>query len=186
MAGHSSIQIDGMMKPIKNVLLGVPLKYGLIGGCLVIGLILFLYLMDKNPLSNARYSDLFVLLVFILFAVREFRDVHNNKVLHFWQGLSVGVITALTIAVMSSICIVVICLADRELLPAFVSEKIEFVNQNKTSLIETIDERAYSDTIRGLKETTITDMALDDFLKKTLIGLILSIIISVIFRKKPL
>ena len=174
------------MKPIKNPILGIPLKYGLIGGGLVIGLILFLYLMDKNPLSNARYSDLFVLLIFILFAIKEFRDVYNNKVLHFWQGLSVGMITALTIAILSSVCIAVICIADPNLLPAFVSEKIEFVNQNKASLIETIDERAYSDTIRGLKETTITDMALDDFLKKTLIGLILSIIISLIFRKKPI
>jgi hypothetical protein len=186
MAAHSSSPIDDMMARFGNTLVNVALKYGLIGGSLVIGLILFLYLMDKNPLSNARYSDLFVLLIFILFGIKEYRDVYNNKVLHFWQGMTVGTITVLVIAILSSVCIAVLCSLDMELLTSFVAEKIEFVNQNKASLIEAIDERAYLDTIRGLRETTVIDMALDDFLKKTLIGLILSIIISVIFRKKPL
>ena len=171
---------------IKHTLVRVSLKYGAIGGLLVGALVVFLYFMNKNPLSNARYSDLFILLVFVLFSIREFRDVHNNKVLHFWQGLSVGTITVLIIAILSSVCIVAICMTDPDLLPGYVAEKIDFVNQNKETLIETIDERAYRDTIQGLKETSVADMALDDFLKKTIIGLILSIIISIIFRKKPL
>jgi hypothetical protein len=42
---------------------------------------------------------------------------------------------------------------------------------------------SFDEAMAGVKGTTALDLALDDFLKKTIIGLFLTIIISVILRK---
>ncbi len=147
-----SVQIDSMLPAIKNPLIRVAIKYGLMGGMLVVALIVFLYLTNKNPLNSARYSDLFVLLLFILFGIIEYRNVYNDKMLHFWQGLSIGSITTLTIAFISSVSILIICMIDPELLPGYITEKLAFIQQNKETVIENIDERAYVDTVRGVRE----------------------------------
>jgi hypothetical protein len=57
------------------------------------------------------------------------------------------------------------------------------LNENKDALIESINEQAYIDALNGVEETTPMDLAIDDFLKKSIIGLFLTIIIAVILRK---
>jgi hypothetical protein len=162
------------------------IKYGITGGALVVALLLILYFTRNNPLVNARYSDIIVQLVFVLFGIKEFRDVKNHRVLHFWQGMSVGCAISLTIALVSAVSILILTSADQGLLPDYIRQNIEFVQENRDVLVETIDENAYEDTLANLQRTSVTDLVLDDFLKKSIIGLFLAIIISIILRKKPL
>lgn len=169
---------------LKNKLVSVPLRYGVIGGGVVILLFLIFYFLNLDPLVNIKMIDVFILAVFIFFALKEFRDQHNNRQLHFWQGMTGGVINYLTIAVISAIFILVMTvIIDPEMTTKYIESRIELLNQNKQTLIETMDEKTYQDTVAGVKETSAFDLALDDFLKKSMIGLFLTIIIAVILRK---
>ena len=169
---------------MQNKLVAIPLKYGIIGGCVVILLILIFYFLDLNPLVNIKVADLLILSIFIFFSLKEFRDRYNDRQLHFWQGMTGGVINYLTIAMISAVFILLMTvIIDPEITTKYVEGRIELLNENRQTLIDTMDEETYLKAVAGVKETTGLDLALDDFLKKSIIGLFLTIIIAVILRK---
>ena len=116
--------------------------------------------------------------------MKEFRNKFNDRKLHFWQGISGGVINYLTVAVISAVFIYIMTVViDPELTTKYIESRLVLLEENRETLIDTINEETYHQTVAGIKETTATDLALDDFLKKSLIGLFLTIIIAVILRK---
>ncbi len=162
----------------------VALKYGIAGGAFFIILFLILYYTNENPLIYSKLIDVFILLIFLVFAIREFRQVYNNGKLHFWQGMSVGILTYIGMAMISAVFIYIITtIVDPQLLTHYIESRMIMLEENKDTLIETINEQAYLKSISGVKNTTAFDLALDDFLKKSITGLIITIAVSVIFRK---
>lgn len=169
---------------LKNNLIAVPMRYGAIGGGMVILLFIVFYFLDLDPLVNIKIIDVFILAIFIFFALKDFRDRYNNRQLHFWQGMTGGVINYLTIAVISAIFILVMTvIIDPEMTTNYIDSRLALLNENRQTLIDTMDEKTYNEAVAGVKETTPIDLALDDFLKKSMIGLFLTIIIAVILRK---
>jgi len=169
---------------LKNRLVSVPLKYGAIGGGLVILLDMVFYFLGKNPLLEIKLVDIPLLAIFIFFCLKEFRDRYNNRELHFWQGVTAGLITYISIALISALFILLLTvIIDPGITTNYIESRIELLNENKQTLVESINEQAYIDALAGVKETTALDLAFDDFLKKTIIGLFLTIIIAVILRK---
>ncbi len=162
----------------------MPLRYGLLGGIVVMAVFFLFYFFQLNPLVNLKFIDIFIFGIFIFFCLKEFRDRYNGGELHFWQGMTAGMINYLTIAVISALFILVMTiLIDPGLVSGYISSRLDFLELNKHVLIQTIDENAYNETVEGVKSTTAYDLALDDFLKKSIIGLFLSSIISIILRK---
>lgn len=168
----------------KNRLFSIAVKYGLIGGLLVVFLYLLFYFLGKNPLLEIKYIDLPILGIFIFFALKEFKVRFNDGELRFWQGITGGMITYVTIAVISGIFILILLnVIDPGITQSYIESRVSLLNENKETLIESINEQAYADALEGVQNTTATDLALDDFLKKSIIGLFLTIIIAVILRK---
>lgn len=169
---------------LKNRIVSVPMKYGGIGGGLTIILFLIFYFLGRNPLIEVKYFDIPFLAIFIFFSIKEFKDRYNNRELHFWQGISGGTLTYLTIAVISFLFILIlIVVIDPGITTNYIESRVALLNENKESLIEAIDKQAYFDALEGVKKTTALDLAFDDFLKKSIIGLFLTIVIAVILRK---
>ncbi|NJN27788.1 MAG: DUF4199 domain-containing protein [Cyclobacteriaceae bacterium] len=169
---------------MKNKLLAVSLKYGIIGGMVSVLFFLILYALDQNPLVSVKVLDIFLLAIFIFFSIKEFRDGYNTRGLHYWQGMSVGVLTYLGIAMVSAFFILLMTtLVDPELTANYITTRIDLLDTNKQSLIETIDSNTYQEAVAGVKGTSGLDLALDDYLKKSIIGLFLTIIIAVVLRK---
>lgn len=169
---------------LKNKLIAVPLRYGIIGGGITILLFLIFYFLDMNPLANIKMVDMFILAIFIFFALKEFRDRYNDRQLHFWQGMTGGVVTYLTIAIISAIFILIMTvIIDPDMTTKYIDGLTKLLIDNRQSMVETINEESYLEALAGVAETTPFDLALDDFLKKSMIGLFLTIIIAVILRK---
>jgi hypothetical protein len=169
---------------LKNKLFTIPLKYGLMGGGIVVLLFIIFYLLDLDPLVNIKMIDMLILAIFIFFALKEFRDSHNNRELHFWQGMTGGVVNYVTIAIISSIFVLVMTvIIDPEMTTNYIEGRIQLLQENKQTLIDTMDEDTFLEAVAGVENTTAIDLALDDFLKKSMIGLFLTIIIAVILRK---
>lgn len=169
---------------LKNNLIVVPLKYGTYGGAMVAVFFIIFYLLKLDPLVNIKMLDPLFLGIFIFFALKEFRDKYNQRQLHFWQGMTGGVICYITIALISALLILLMTLIiNPDMTVQYISGRIALLSENKQTLIDTINEETYFETLAGVKETTGFDLALDDFLKKSIIGFFLTIVIAVILRK---
>lgn len=171
---------------MKNQLIVVPVRFGTIAGGLTIILFLVLFLMDVNPLIESRIVDLVLIPIFLYFGLKDFRDYRNGGILHYWQGMTVGVIIYLLMALISSIWILSFLeLISPDLLVKYILDRTELLESSKLQIIEQMGEQTFLDSKAELQDITAFDLALDDFLKKSIIGLMLTIMISVILRKKP-
>ncbi len=173
---------------LKNPLIAVPLKYGLVGGGLSVLLFLLIYFLGKNPLIVYRGFDFSFLLIpiFTAFSIKEFRDRWNNSTLRFGEGMTVGFFNYMAIAIVSALFIwIFLAVVDPELLAGYIVDRSSLLDEMKVQMIEKFGEDVYFQTIAEVQESTAFIIALDDFLKKIIIGLFLTIIISVIFKKQP-
>jgi len=170
----------------QKYFLKIALKYGLTGALLYVVALVVLYQIGSNPIMSNTLSGILVLILFVFFAVKEFRDIYNNKQLHFWQGLLLGTATYLIIAVISA-CFYYIYLSyiNQELLINIQEIQREFLADNKVDMIEERGEAWYQESFDMIDNITVMDLAWDDFLRKAGIGVFVTIIISVILRRVP-
>ncbi len=173
---------------LRNPLIAVPLKYGLAGGVLSIFMFLVLYFIDKNPLIVYRGFDFSFLLIpiFIAFSIKEYRDRWNDRSLRFGEGMTVGFLNYLMIAILSAGFVwIFLSVIDPDLLRGYIADRSSLLSNMKGQMVEQLGEDVYQQTLAQVQQTTAYIIALDDFLKKIIIGLFLTIIISVIFKKQP-
>ena len=169
---------------LKNKLVAIPLKYGFFGSMIFILLFLIFYFLHLDPLVNIKIVDILILAIFIFFSLKEFRDRYNERHLHFWQGMTGGIITYLSLAMIAAIFILIMTvIIDPDLTTKYIESRIALLMENKQALIDQMDETTYNKALEGVKTTSGFDLAMDDFLKKSIIGLFLTIIIAVILRK---
>ena len=177
---------------LKNKLVALPLKYGSVGGIAVMVLFLVLYFFGNNPLLITNMVEIFayvlvlalIMGLFILFALKEFRDVHNNGEFHFWQGMTGGMICYLIISAVSAIFILVMTvIIDPDLTTNYIEARIELMEEKQNAMTERIGEERYLQVKSDIQQTTPSRLAWDDFLKKSFLGLFLTIVISIILRK---
>lgn len=171
---------------MKNQLIAVPLRFGSIAGLLVIGLFLTLYFLESNPLIEARIVDLVLIPLFLFFGLKDFRDYRNEGILHYWQGMTVGVILYLLMALISAVWILIFLeIIDPQLLVDYIANRQELLMESKARVIDQMGEETFIRSQEELNSISAWDLALDDFLKKSIIGLMLTIMISIILRKRP-
>lgn len=172
---------------ITHPIATVPLKFGTIGGALTILMFLITYWMGKNPIIDLGFFDFIILPIFIFFSMKEFRDYRNERILHFWQGMTVGVISYLAIATISAMFILLFLTAiDPGLLDAYITDRIEIIDLKKAELVDQMGEETYTKTRQDTFNTSAGILSLDDFIKKCLIGFTLTIPMAVLLRRRQL
>ncbi|MGF1638828.1 MAG: DUF4199 domain-containing protein [Cyclobacteriaceae bacterium] len=168
----------------QNPLIMVGGKYGLAGAFVGMFAMLFLFWLNKNPMIYARYFDVILVPVFVFFAIREFKIYRNQGKLHFWQGMSLGFISYMLISILSGIFVLLLLYGlAPDLFTEYMSNRMALLAESKEEIISSIDANAYAQTLENLQNTKPWHLALDDFLKKSIIGLFLTILFSIILRK---
>lgn len=170
------------MKP----LIKVPLRFGLIGAGINIAMYFILCLTDSNPLMEMRVFDFFIIPVFIFFGIKEFRDVFNQRLMEFWQGMTVGFFIYGTIALLYSIFLwIALELSNGELLQEYITESMNVIKENKDILTEEMGADSYQSSYDEVSQTTALDLALDSLVKKAGIGFLLTSVLSTVLKKQP-
>ena len=172
------------LHPIQTV----SFKYGGIASLLSIILFLILYYAGRNPLLIPAFLDFRILLfpIFLVFSIRDFKENHNKGALHFWQGFSIGLMVILTIALIMSVFIMVFgTWVEADFVAVFIQSSIEQIESAREKITTAIGEEELTKVLELLPSTTLFDLAFDYFLKSLPYGLFLTIIISLILRKKP-
>lgn len=162
-------------------------KYGLISAAaLILGLVI-IYYAGKHPLLINIVFDLRILIfaLFIFIGIREYKQDYNSGMLHFWQGLSIGLILYISAALITSLFIWIFAgWLDVDFLSSFITTSMETLEINKQVIIESLGERNFNAAMEGLPTTTAGNLAFDYFLKSMPIGFILTIVISMLLRRR--
>ncbi|MBS0001402.1 MAG: DUF4199 domain-containing protein [Cyclobacteriaceae bacterium] len=179
--------------PVKfrkwNPIFSVPLRYGFLAGIISMLLFLILHYSGKNPFLIPPLFDFRIILypIVLVFAIRDFKENKNGGILHFWQGISVGVQTVLTGALLMAIFILFFGgLIETAMVPDYILEMTEQIKSMNEDVMNSVGSDAISRSLELLPTTDIYDLALDYFIKSLPYGVFLTIIISLILRNKNL
>lgn len=170
----------------RNPLIVVPLRYGLIGGLISIIAILFLYYMGRHPLLLNPVLDIRwpLYIIFIFFSMKTYKDQYSNGIMHFWQGMIIGFVNYMTMALVVAVFIQIFAgIETTKFLAQYVQLATEQIQNNRTALLETINEETLVKTLADLPKTTATHLAADYLLKSMPVGLILTILFAMLMRK---
>jgi hypothetical protein len=169
----------------QKPLFAVPIKFGSFAGIMSVITFMMLYFLDFNPFVESRMMDVVLIPIFLFFGIKDFRDVKNGRVLHYWQGMTVGVITYLLMGLISFVFIMIFIELEPQALTDYITNRLALMEASKVQFLEQLGEETYNTAMVDLSKTSGLDLAIDDFLKKSVIGLMLTIMISVILRKQP-
>lgn len=158
-------------------------QFGALGGILSGISFYVLSLFHADP-SNLNLVFGYLITPFAVYlAIRFFKDYVNRGFLSFAEGMSIGAVTYLLVALLSTLLIWGLLLQLPALFEGVQSAKWEVLEQNKAVIIEQVGLESYELTKLNLKDVSPWDIALNDGIWKILPGMFFSILISVILRK---
>ncbi len=174
-----------MKKPSPLVFIGV--RYGAIAGVVSISLLIAMYYMGRHPLMVSPFLDFRILLfgMFIFFNLREFRDVHQEGALYFWQGMMGSFVTVMVTATIASLLLLAFCAIEPTFMPSYIKAMTDYLKTFPLEDIDRIGKEVYERNLALLPSTNSKQVAGLYFAQSIMIGLFISIILSVILRKQP-
>jgi len=171
-------------------LLAVPIKYGLVASIFNIILLVIFFQMGRHPLLIPIYFDsrIIIFLIFIYFAIRDYRENHNGGYLHLWEGMILGIITYVIVGIVGAFFIKIYGSINPEFLSGYISDTVQGMEANKEELVNgsqkvKMTQEEYDGYVEIVKNTTISNLAVDYFIKTLIIGFLIPMIYSVFFRK---
>jgi hypothetical protein len=168
-------------------LISIVLRNGVIAGVLVVVLMIILYYLGRHPLMIAPFLDfrIVVISVFMFFSLKEFREDYQKGELYFWQGLAGSWMLIVVFALTAALGLVIFGTLEKDFVSDWIVQFTDYLNGFPKEEIKRYGEKAFASNLRDVQATNISTLAKDYFLKSFLIGLPLSIIMSVILRKQP-
>jgi len=170
---------------INSVLIKLPIKFGLVGFLLtVLGFLVFYY-VGLQPWRNliSLVLDSLIVGAFCFIAIREFKWNHNGGILSFYHGMTLGFVTYLIIALGFGLFYRFFMDVIE---PEFISNYVELAKDDmitrKDLIIASLGEESYNKNFEALVTTNSSVLMFDSIIKKALIGLLLTPILSVIMR----
>ncbi|HLT81598.1 MAG TPA: DUF4199 domain-containing protein [Cyclobacteriaceae bacterium] len=174
------------MKSLKPLLF-ICVRYSLIAGGLMVLFFVLTYYTGHHPLMIAPFLDFRIVLfgMFIFFALREFRERFNYGTLHFYQGMIGSYVVVLVASVIGSLGLLVFAAIEKDFVPDYITEMTAYLNTFAPEDIEAIGKDVFERNLSLLPATHSRMLAISYFGQGLLIGMFVSIIVSVILRKQP-
>lgn len=159
--------------------------FGVLGG--VLGIISFFTLsfFREDPTTLNLIFGYVIVPISIYLALRYFKDYSNGGYISFAEGMSVGFVAYMIIAIISFVGIFLILSFDSSLFEIIKSSKIDTLVTSKETIVSQVGENSFEATLESVKGMDISDVALNDAIWKIVPGLFFTIIISIILRKNP-
>jgi hypothetical protein len=121
----------------------------------------------------------------IFLSIKFFKEDQNSGYLSFSEGMTVGFVTYMLIALISILGIWLFLSISSETFELISIAKFAVLEKGKETIVAQVGQNSYDATFESLKEMSKFDVALNDGIWKIIPGLFFTIIISIIFRKNP-
>jgi hypothetical protein len=168
-------------------LVSISLRNGAVAGVLAFVLLTVLYYLGRHPLLISPFLDFRIMIfgVFIFFSLKEFRDYHQGGILYFWQGMIGALVVVITANAISTVGMQIFGWINKDFVTAYIIQMTDYLKGFPESEIKRIGKDIYDRNLGLLPATNVTDLTITFFAKGILIGLFVSIIVSIILRKQP-
>ena len=171
----------------RGPLLSVALRYGAVAGILAALLLIGTYYISGHPLMISPFLDFRLLLlgVFVFFTLKELRDIHQQGVLYFWQGMIGALVVVLSAGIISTGGMLIFGTLENRFVADYIVEMEKYLRTFNPEAIAQVGKEMYERNLTLLPSTNIGDLATTYFVQGLVIGFFVSIILSVILRKHP-
>ena len=160
-------------------------QFGALGG-LMSGLSFYvLSLFYSDPTNLNLIFGYLITPITVFLAIKFFKDYSNEGYLSFSEGMSVGAVSFLLLAILSTGIVWGVIESFPSLFSAIQTAKWAALENNKEVIISQVGLASFEVTQTNLQGMTAWDVALNDGIWKILPGMFFSIIISIILRKNP-
>ncbi|MFM2250583.1 MAG: hypothetical protein RLZZ358_1510 [Bacteroidota bacterium] len=158
-------------------------QFGVLGGVLS-GLSFYvLSLFNPDP-TNLNLVFGYVITPFAVYlAIKFYKEFANEGFISFAEGMTIGAVTYLILAILSTLTIWGILVSSPSLFEAIQTAKWAVLEQNKEVIIGQVGQKSFDLTQTNLKDMSPWDIAFNDGIWKILPGMFFSILISVILKK---
>jgi hypothetical protein len=167
--------------------LWLSLRYGLIAGALAISFVVAMYYLGRHPLLVSPFLDFRIALYAILlfFALREYREYHQQGTLLFIQGMAISTFTVLSAAILAALGLWLFARAEPAFVGDYIQQATDYLKSFPEEDIERIGKEVYQRNLDMLPSTNAQQLASLYLAQSLVIGLFVGIIISAILRKQP-
>jgi len=160
-------------------------QYGALGG-LMSGLSFYvLSLFYPDPTNLNLVFGYLITPITVFLAIKFFKDYSNEGYLSFSEGMSVGAVSFLLLAILSTGIIWGVLESSPSLFSAIQTAKWAALEQNKEVIISQVGQVSFEITQTNLQSMSTWDVALNDGIWKIIPGMFFNIIISIILKKNP-
>lgn len=160
-------------------------QFGALGG-LMSGLSFYvLSLFYSDPTNLNLVFGYLITPITVFLAIKFFKDYSNEGYLSFSEGMSVGAVSFLLLAILSTGIVWGVIESSPSLFSAIQIAKWAALENNKEVIISQVGLASFEVTQTNLQGMTAWDVALNDGIWKIIPGMFFSIIISIILRKNP-
>lgn len=168
-------------------LVSVMARYGVLSGVLGIVAAMVFYYIGKHPFWLFPFFDPRVLLIiiFLVFGLKEIRDYMQGGVLYFWQALGGSLVLLVVMSIVGYAGIWIITAIEPGFLSAYIEQGLEQIKAIPAENADEIGVAAMEEVRRTLPETTVSWMAKRYAVQTYLFGFFIAVIISVVLRRHP-
>ena len=152
-------------------------------------MIVALYYSGTHPLLIPIFFDYRIVLftIFIFLGLKEFKDFFNGGFLQFWQGMIIGIGIYLIVGLLAGIFVSSFSSLNEEFHDEYITGTIKGLELDKEQLVNTgsitISEEEFQSQVNMLQESKPYVLGIDYFIKSSVLGFFLTILLSVILRK---
>lgn len=170
---------------INKPLLKVPLVSGAITGVLCFLYFLGLYFLKITPLGNKKVLDYGIHIIMMATTCWYYRKYIGNGFLHLWEAITICYVVNSVAALFTGWLIYgFITQIDPSVFSNYIIEMKQLLVNTKGQLVEKLGQAEYQTMIDNVGKIKQTDLISDEFVKKTVIGVLPILGISMAFRKQ--
>jgi hypothetical protein len=166
-----------------NKYLKTAYQFGALGGILSVSSFFILSLFNPDPTNLNLVFGYLITPFAVYLAIRFFKDYKNEGFLSFAEGMTIGAVTYVLLALLSVLGIWLILEGNTELFGAIQQAKGAVLETSQAAIVAQVGQESYDLTKANIKTMSPWDIALNDGIWKILPGMFFSILISVILRK---
>jgi hypothetical protein len=158
----------------------LPIYYGVGGGIAGIIFYIIIFFSGNNFLLQFKFLDIFLLIIFSILGIIHFK--RTTKQLLFKEGFQIGFVGALINSAITSLFLYLFLIYSPDILSGYVNEQIKNLFTNKGLFTGELGQKAFTETLQNVKNTTAGIMALDNIIRKMLIAFLFVTLTSVLIR----
>lgn len=162
------------------------LNFGALSGLGSFTVFIILYFMGFNPLGPHSWVGCWIPVLFMILSSRHYRNIENGGFLFYWQGFRIGLLTACAGAlVFGALSWAFVVVFDPGVLDAFKQQSLEALELSEGMMKSMMGEAAYDQSIEGINNMKMEDVAASDVFYKMFGGLISAFITAAFMRRDP-